>query len=120
MTVLNVGAYVGLYTALAKHLTGTDGTVVAIEPHAESRRFLELTVQANAATKTSVHVFDCAASDREGPAELFVNPQNKAEPFMQPDIQSEQPRRLGLDSKAADTSGPSVDDRFPSTAAGLH
>jgi FkbM family methyltransferase len=79
MTVLDVGANVGLYTALAMNLTGADGTVVAIEPHAESRRFLELTVQANAATRTPVHVFDCAASDREGTAELFVNPQNKAD-----------------------------------------
>jgi FkbM family methyltransferase len=79
MTVLDVGANVGLYTALAMHLAGANGTVVAIEPHAESRRFLELTIQANAATKTPVHVFDCAASDREGTAELFVNPHNKAD-----------------------------------------
>ena len=61
------------------HLTGADGTVVAIEPHAESRRFLEMTIKANAATKTRVHVSDCAASDHEGTAELFVNPQNKAD-----------------------------------------
>ena len=79
MTVLDVGANVGLYTALAMHLTGREGTVVAIEPHAESRRFLALTIQANAATRTPVHVFDCAASDREGTAELFVNPHNKAD-----------------------------------------
>jgi FkbM family methyltransferase len=79
MTVLDVGANVGLYTALAMHLTGADGTVVAIEPHTESRRFLALTIQANAATRTSVHVFDYAASDREGTAELYVNPHNKAD-----------------------------------------
>src|SRR5437879_567841 len=40
MTVVDVGANVGLYTALAMHLTGPDGTVVAVEPHTESRRFL--------------------------------------------------------------------------------
>ena len=69
MTVLDVGANVGLYTALAMHLTGADGTVVVIEPHAESRRFLELTVQANSTTRTSVHIFDCAVSDgRERPS----------------------------------------------------
>jgi FkbM family methyltransferase len=79
MTVLDVGANVGLYSALAMHLTGAEGTVVAIEPHAESRRFLNLTIEANAPTKARVHVFDCAASDREGTAELFVNPHNKAD-----------------------------------------
>lgn len=79
MTVVDVGANVGVYTALAMHLTGGDGTVVAIEPHAESRQFLTLTIKANAATGAPVHVFDCAASDREGTAQLFVNPHNKAD-----------------------------------------
>jgi FkbM family methyltransferase len=79
MTVVDVGANVGVYTALAMHLTGCNGTVVAIEPHAESQRFLRLTINANAATRTPAHVFDCAASDREGTAQLFVNPHNKAD-----------------------------------------
>jgi FkbM family methyltransferase len=79
MRVVDVGANVGLYTGLAMHLSGADGTVVAIEPHTESRRFLRLTVEANATTKTPVHVFDCAASDREGTARLFVNPHNKGD-----------------------------------------
>ena len=79
MTVVDVGANVGVYTALAMHLTGAKGTVVAIEPHDESRRFLRLTIKANAATRTPAHVFGCAASDREGDAQLFVNPHNKAD-----------------------------------------
>ena len=80
MTVLDVGANVGLYTALAMNLTGADGTVVAIEPHAESRRFLELTVQANAATRTPVHVFDCAG----------VRPRGNGRAVRQPAKQSRQ------------------------------
>jgi FkbM family methyltransferase len=79
MTVVDVGANVGVYTALAMHLTGATGTVIAIEPHAESRRFLDLTTKANATTKTQLHVFDCAASDHEGTAQLFPNPHNKAD-----------------------------------------
>jgi len=79
MRVVDVGANVGVYTALAMHLAGADGTVVAIEPHTESRRFLRLTIEANAKTRTPVHVFDCAASDHEGTARLFVNPHNKAD-----------------------------------------
>jgi FkbM family methyltransferase len=79
MTVVDVGANVGVYTALAMHLTGANGTVIAIEPHAESRRFLELTIKANATTKTQVHILDCAVADREGTVQLFVNPDNKAD-----------------------------------------
>jgi FkbM family methyltransferase len=79
MRVVDVGANVGVYTALAMHLAGANGTVVAIEPHAESRRFLRLTIEANAGTKAPVHVFDCAASDHEGTAPLFFNPHNKAD-----------------------------------------
>jgi hypothetical protein len=72
MSVVDVGANVGLYTGLAMHLTGVNGTVVAIETHTESQRFLRLAIEANATTKTPVHVCDCAASDREGTASLFV------------------------------------------------
>jgi FkbM family methyltransferase len=79
MTVVDVGANVGIYSALAMQLTGSKGSVIAIEPHAESRRFLELTIRANAGTKAQSHIFGCAASDREGTAQLFLNPQNKAD-----------------------------------------
>jgi FkbM family methyltransferase len=79
MTVVDVGANVGVYSALAMQLTGAKGSVIAIEPHAESRRFLELTIRANAGTKAQSHIFGCAASDREGAAQLFLNPQNKAD-----------------------------------------
>ena len=79
MTVVDVGANVGVYSALAMHLTGASGNVISIEPHAESHRFLELTIRANAETKAQSHIFECAASDREGIAQLFLNPQNKAD-----------------------------------------
>lgn len=79
MTVVDVGANVGVYSALAMHLTGANGAVVAIEPHAESRRFLELTIKANATAKGRPYIFDCAASDHEGTAQLFLNPQNKGD-----------------------------------------
>jgi FkbM family methyltransferase len=79
MTVIDVGANVGLYTALAMHLCPY-GRIVAIEPHSESRAFLERTIGANAGPlNASVHVMDCAASDHIGRAELYLNPDNKAD-----------------------------------------
>ena len=79
--MVDVGANVELCCrALAMRLTGADGTVVAIEPHTESRRFLEMTIKANAAAGSGYRrVSDCAASDHEETRLLFVNPQNKAD-----------------------------------------
>jgi FkbM family methyltransferase len=77
MMVLDVGANVGLYTALAMHHCPY-GRVFAIEPHAESQSFLRKTIMANSnPTNARAEVFDCAASDHEGRATLFLNPDNK-------------------------------------------
>src|SRR5258708_2208665 len=74
MMVLDVGANVGLYTALAMHHCPY-GRVFAIEPHAESQSFLRKTIMANSnPTNARAEVFDCAASDHEGRATLFLNP----------------------------------------------
>jgi FkbM family methyltransferase len=82
MTVIDIGANVGVYTALAMHCAGPNGKVVAIEPHAESRQFLAKTIDANAERLLSharPHVFDCAAADHDGIGRLFLNPDNKAD-----------------------------------------
>jgi FkbM family methyltransferase len=79
MVVLDVGANVGLYTALAMHHCPY-GRVIAIEPHAESRSFLRETITANSnPLNARSEVFDCAASDHEGRATLFLNPGNKGD-----------------------------------------
>ena len=80
MTVIDIGANVGVYTALAMHCAGPGGKIVSIEPHTESRQFLAKTIDANAAilaSRTRPYVFDCAASDNDGVGHLFVNPDNK-------------------------------------------
>jgi FkbM family methyltransferase len=79
MTVIDIGANVGVYTALAMHAVGPAGAIVSIEPHDESRRFLARTIAANANANIRPHVFDCAASDHEGTGKLFLNPENKAD-----------------------------------------
>jgi hypothetical protein len=40
MTVVDVGANVGLYTAVAMHHIGSNGRIIAFEPHRESAGFL--------------------------------------------------------------------------------
>lgn len=79
MTVVDIGASVGVYTALAMQAAGRNGAIVAIEPHDESRRFLARTIAANANANIRPHVFDCAASDHDGIGNLFLNPENKSD-----------------------------------------
>jgi FkbM family methyltransferase len=47
MTVVDVGANVGLYTMLASSLVGSSGRVVAVEPNSENCRLILLSVDAN-------------------------------------------------------------------------
>src|SRR5277367_4558563 len=49
MTVVDVGANLGLYTLLASKLVGPTGRVVAIEPSSENCRLILLSVEANRA-----------------------------------------------------------------------
>ncbi|RBP45326.1 FkbM family methyltransferase [Roseimicrobium gellanilyticum] len=83
MVVVDIGANVGIYTALALQLTSPAGTVVSIEPNPHSRAFLEQTIACNVdGTDTSrkrSHICSCAASDREGSASLHLNLGNKGD-----------------------------------------
>jgi FkbM family methyltransferase len=47
MTVVDVGANVGLYTMLASSLVGKSGRVVAVEPNSENCRLILLSLDAN-------------------------------------------------------------------------
>jgi FkbM family methyltransferase len=47
MTVIDVGANVGLYTMLASALVGSSGRVVAVEPNSENCRLILLSLDAN-------------------------------------------------------------------------
>lgn len=81
MTFVDVGANVGLYTALALATPGFTGRILAIEPHAESRIYLAKTIASNNAGLHGRQVDICAAaaSDRAGRVTLYKNPNNKCD-----------------------------------------
>jgi FkbM family methyltransferase len=82
MTFIDVGANVGLYSALALATPGFRGRVLAIEPDSESRRYLEKTLAANAG---AAQICALAAADRPGTLTLYKNPENKGDNRLYPD-----------------------------------
>lgn len=64
MTVVDVGANVGLYTLLASSLVGVTGRVVAVEPSSENCRLILLSVEANNAD--NVELFPVALDRARG------------------------------------------------------
>lgn len=80
-TVLDIGANVGLYTALAMQ---TVKQVVCVEPNPGSRSFLEQTIAANAGAPGSVHVIAAAAGEQAGVATLYSSPENHGDNRMYP------------------------------------
>lgn len=87
MTLIDVGANIGLYTGIAMSVEGFHGKILAIEPHKESRYFLSKTIASNGDTKrrANVMVCDLAASDCVGTSKLYKNSQNKGDNRIYPD-----------------------------------
>ncbi len=77
MVVLDVGANIGLYSAIASRAVGRDGTVVAVEPDEVNCRFIERTRNVNDAE--NLHVIHAAAGDRDGSTTLYLNRENVAD-----------------------------------------
>jgi FkbM family methyltransferase len=73
MTVVDVGAYVGLITLTAARAVGPSGRVIAFEPHPESVEILRGNVRRAGATHVTVH--DVALSDDTGTGVLHVDPE---------------------------------------------
>jgi FkbM family methyltransferase len=71
MVVLDVGANLGVYTALCAKAVGDAGSVVAIEPHPGNAELLRQNIELNAFE--NVRLFAAAAGDHEGEAELFIH-----------------------------------------------
>jgi FkbM family methyltransferase len=100
MTFIDVGANVGLYSALALSTLGFRGRVLAIEPHGESRLYLQKTIESNTAAGAAGAALICglAASDRPGTLTLYKNPENKGDNRLYPD-----PLLRGEETVTADT-----------------
>ncbi len=77
MTVVDVGANVGCYVALAAKGVGPSGTVIAFEPDPENFSFLQATIRLN--NFSHVIAIDAAASDRIGQGSLFLAVDNKGD-----------------------------------------
>jgi len=74
MTFIDLGANVGLYTALAAAIVGPTGKVFAFEPDKENFGFLEKTVARNGFLNTEC--YQVAISDRNGEGKLYHSEEN--------------------------------------------
>ena len=77
MTVVDIGANIGLYTALAVRGVGSAGRIVAVEADRESFTYLRQTVAANNAP--NVTCVPKAAADHCGVMKLFVSKDNRGD-----------------------------------------
>jgi FkbM family methyltransferase len=71
-TVLDCGAYIGLYTLVAARRTGPAGTVIAVEPAPPNVRALRGNVSANGYSDR-VEIVEAAAADEPGHAPLHMH-----------------------------------------------
>jgi FkbM family methyltransferase len=67
MTVLDIGAHVGYYACLCAKLAGSDGRVIAFEPHPRNRAYL----MRNTERFGNVQIVPVAAAEQAGSAELY-------------------------------------------------
>jgi FkbM family methyltransferase len=100
MTLIDVGANVGLYTGIALSVPGFQGTILAIEPHSESRSYLYKTIQSNTGVhgRGNVMVCDKAASDRSETLKLYMNAQNKGDNRLYPDALLDEAQVVAADT----------------------
>ena len=76
-TVVDIGANVGLYTAIAARAVGSAGRVISLEPHLESYSYLQKTIAINGLTH--VRAVNAACGDHSGTVDLFLTDENKAD-----------------------------------------
>ena len=80
--MVDIGANVGLYTALAMHQLNSNGRIVTFEPHPQSYEFLQKNITANQPDlmpALRVDAFNLAAAPEHGQQELRLNPENHAD-----------------------------------------
>lgn len=81
MTFVDVGANIGLYTALALRQMPTCGIIIAVEPSKENFSYLERNISENKVSASRVRVIaeQVALSDKKGKGLLHKNPENKGD-----------------------------------------
>jgi len=81
MNFIDVGANIGLYTALALRQMPRSGLILAVEPAEENFRYLEKNINENriSSSKVKIIVERVALSDQKGEALLHKNPGNKGD-----------------------------------------
>ena len=82
MTMVDIGANVGLYTILAMHRMDTNGRIIAIEPHPQTYTFLQKNIAANEARAKAcprVDALNLAATSHRGQHKLHINPENRGD-----------------------------------------
>jgi FkbM family methyltransferase len=82
MTFVDIGANVGLYTALGMHQLDSGGHIVTFEPFPRSYNFLQKNITANqteAGACPRVDALNLAAVPEGGRQELRLNPENHAD-----------------------------------------
>ncbi len=84
MTVIDVGANVGVYTYSAAQLVGESGQIIAIEPFSGCIKHLQETARIN--QLKSVKILTGAASDHEGTARLSLNSASELNELIPEDV----------------------------------
>ena len=82
MTLVDIGANLGLYTAVSMHHLGEGGQIVAFEPHPQTYEFLEKNIAANQSNERAcphVYPFNLAATPEPTKLELRLNPENRGD-----------------------------------------
>jgi FkbM family methyltransferase len=86
---VDVGANAGVYSFWAHRCMGGQGRIIAVEPDPEMRRRIAFNVRTNGLTE--LDLCPVALSDREGTADLLVNPGQRGENT----LDSDEARRAG-------------------------
>jgi len=82
ITLVDIGANVGLYTALAMHQLDEMGKIVTFEPHPQTFSFLQKNINANQATSDTcprVDALNMAATPEPSQTDLRLNPENRGD-----------------------------------------
>ncbi len=107
MTVVDIGANIGIYTLLFARWVGPGGRVLAFEPDPDNFALLQKNIRQNGYGNVTVYPF--AVSNRIGTSKLFVSNINRGDnrlrPFRDQDTILEI-KITTLDAVTADVSGP--------------